>query len=65
MKETVAARASLELYDFQKELALPAISGLNALICAPTGSGKTFVAAKIAAVLILFNVKFVYMYIRM
>lgn len=43
-------KAPLELYNFQKELAQPALKGLNTIICAPTGCGKTIVAAHIAVV---------------
>ena len=40
----------LELFDYQKELAEPALQGKNCLICAPTGSGKTLVAVQVALV---------------
>jgi ERCC4-related helicase len=38
----------LKLREYQKELAAPAFEGKNTIICAPTNSGKTFVAMEIA-----------------
>jgi ATP-dependent RNA helicase DDX58/interferon-induced helicase C domain-containing protein 1 len=36
-----------KLYPFQNELAEKALAGKNTIICAPTGSGKTWVATHI------------------
>lgn len=38
----------LVLREYQKELAEPAVQGKNTIICAPTNSGKTYVAIEIA-----------------
>ena len=37
----------LVLREYQKELAEPAVKGKNTIICAPTNSGKTYVAIEI------------------
>ena len=41
-------KAELKLRTYQRELAFPAFEGRNSIICAPTNSGKTYVAIAIA-----------------
>ncbi|CAH3035189.1 unnamed protein product [Porites lobata] len=41
-------KAELKLRTYQRELAFPASEGRNTIICAPTNSGKTYVAIAIA-----------------
>ena len=41
-------KAELKLRTYQRELAFPAFEGRNTIICAPTNSGKTYVAIAIA-----------------
>ncbi|XP_028414975.1 probable ATP-dependent RNA helicase DDX58 [Dendronephthya gigantea] len=40
-------KQELKLREYQLELAKPALEGRNSIICAPTGSGKTFVAMEV------------------
>lgn len=40
-------REPIQLREYQKELAKPGIEGHNLIICAPTGSGKTYTAGYI------------------
>ncbi|XP_070541294.1 ATP-dependent RNA helicase DHX58-like [Ptychodera flava] len=42
---TVGEEPDIQLRDYQAELATPCLNGSNVIICAPTGSGKTRIAA--------------------
>ena len=47
-KANAIGGCELVLRKYQKELAGPAMEGKNTIICAPTNSGKTYVAIEIA-----------------
>ena len=38
-----------ELRDYQRELAAPGMEGVNYIVCAPTGTGKTLIASMVVA----------------
>ena len=48
-KYTFIPSVNGQFREYQHELAIPGLSGLNYIICAPTGSGKTMVAGCIIA----------------